>query len=242
MHPSTLQIGTTTIPVAHTTSGRRRRSISLRIAPTGLHITTPVRYDKQLVERFISSRHQRILKHRNQLQTIHQPKLYVPGDPITYLGETYHLILTETNEKTASISLEDETITCALPSSTPEKERKTLIEQTLDDRYRLQATEIITNETRAISSQHGFSDDLPITIKAYKSVYGKCKSAKELFFNYRLIKFPLPIIKHVIIHELAHTKYMGHHSRFRNLVAKLDPDTPEHKKRLRQHGTAYLWK
>lgn len=150
-------------------------------------------------------------------------------------------MLKKSTTQEASVELQDTILTISLPNYSVGETSPAVIEKKLHTRYHQQATTLITQETKLLSREHGFPDNLPITIKAYRSVYGKCKHAKELFFNYRLIKLPLPIIRQVIIHELAHTKYMGHHRKFRDLVEKLDPQTSVHKQRLRKNGTSYLW-
>ncbi len=73
-----------------------------------------------------------------------------------------------------------------------------------------------------------------ITIRDQKTLWGSCTADKSLNFNYKLIFLPLPLMQHVIIHELCHTKHLNHSMRFWNLVATFDPAWRDHKRELRR--------
>lgn len=55
-------------------------------------------------------------------------------------------------------------------------------------------------------------------IKTYKRRWGSCNSKKELSFNVLLAGAPKWVIDYVIVHEIAHLKYLNHSQNFWHLV------------------------
>ena len=63
-----------------------------------------------------------------------------------------------------------------------------------------------------------------IKITSARTRWGSCTSKKNLNFSYRLIEKEKKAIDYVIIHELAHLKYMNHSKDFWNHVWEMMPD------------------
>ncbi|VVC77039.1 hypothetical protein AQUSIP_23660 [Aquicella siphonis] len=70
-------------------------------------------------------------------------------------------------------------------------------------------------------------------VRDQKTVWGSCTSKKSISLNYKLVFLPHRLLRHIIIHELCHTKYLNHSRRFWNLVGEHDPDWRSHKLELR---------
>lgn len=75
-----------------------------------------------------------------------------------------------------------------------------------------------------------------LQVRKMKTRWGSCRRDGKITLNSLLIYLPIHLIKHVILHELCHTKYMSHGPRFWGLLSKLDPLTMIHDKALRQVG------
>ena len=71
-----------------------------------------------------------------------------------------------------------------------------------------------------------------ITIKNQKTRWGSCSSKGNLNFNCRLLFVPDRIVDYVVIHELAHRRFMNHSKAFWKEVEKYMPDYKEQKKLL----------
>lgn len=66
-----------------------------------------------------------------------------------------------------------------------------------------------------------------VLVKSYKARWGCCKSGKILVFNQLLCMAPLAIVDAVVVHELAHLKYLNHSADFWALVYQFCPHYKE---------------
>lgn len=69
--------------------------------------------------------------------------------------------------------------------------------------------------------------------------WGSCSSVRNINLSHRLIGAPQLLINYVIIHELAHLKYMNHSRDFWNLVRQTGADPRLFRKTIQQYG--YTW-
>lgn len=60
-----------------------------------------------------------------------------------------------------------------------------------------------------------------VAVRDTSSRWGSCSSSGTMSFSWRLAFAPTEIMRYVIIHELAHKKYLDHSAQFWNQVAKL---------------------
>ena len=75
-----------------------------------------------------------------------------------------------------------------------------------------------------------------ITIRNQKTRWGSCSAKGNLNFNCLLMLVPEDVRDYVVIHELAHRKYMNHSKNFWHEVESFMPDYNEKRKWLRAHG------
>lgn len=75
-----------------------------------------------------------------------------------------------------------------------------------------------------------------ITIKKLKYAWGSCTSNKNISFNRELIYFDEDVIRYVVVHEIAHLKYMNHQKGFWELVEKNIFNYKELRKRLKDRN------
>ena len=61
-------------------------------------------------------------------------------------------------------------------------------------------------------------------ITSAKKRFGSCNSNGTICFSYRLMLYPIPAREYVVVHELAHLKYMNHSSAFHKLIEDYMPD------------------
>ena len=71
------------------------------------------------------------------------------------------------------------------------------------------------------------------SVRINKSRWGSCSAKKNIMVNACALFLPDPLIKHLLIHELCHTREMNHQEGFWREMFRLDPDALKHEKRLR---------
>lgn len=74
-----------------------------------------------------------------------------------------------------------------------------------------------------------------ITIRNQKTRWGSCSTKGNLNFNYQLFYLPDEILDYVVVHELAHRRYMNHSQEFWAEVEKYSPNYREYRKWLKEY-------
>ena len=74
-----------------------------------------------------------------------------------------------------------------------------------------------------------------ITIRNQKTRWGSCSLKGNLNFNYQLYYLPDELLDYVVIHELAHRRYMDHSKEFWDEVEKYCPDYRERRQQLKKY-------
>ncbi|XOB61093.1 M48 family metallopeptidase [Campylobacterota bacterium DY0563] len=96
----------------------------------------------------------------------------------------------------------------------------------IDKFYKLEAQKMIP---KLVNEYSELMQLFPSAIKFRKNkrTWGSCNYKNELNFNTLLMKFPIPLIEYVVVHELAHIKHKNHSKRFWNCVEEYCPDYKE---------------
>ncbi len=72
-----------------------------------------------------------------------------------------------------------------------------------------------------------------VSIRRQKTRWGSYSARGNVSLNCKLLFLPASLTRHVLIHELCHSRYMNHSARFWRLVTALDPDTASSRVALR---------
>lgn len=62
-----------------------------------------------------------------------------------------------------------------------------------------------------------------VSFRCQKSLFGSCSEEGCISLNWSLVAAPHSIMNYIVIHELAHLKYMDHSKNFWKLVKQYDP-------------------
>jgi predicted metal-dependent hydrolase len=63
-----------------------------------------------------------------------------------------------------------------------------------------------------------------VTVRNQRSRWGSCSRCGTISLNWRLVQTPAFVRDYIILHELAHLRYMNHSRHFWNEVARLCPE------------------
>ena len=79
-----------------------------------------------------------------------------------------------------------------------------------------------------------------ITIRQQKTLWGSCSSNGNLSFNCLLMLTDDEIINYVVVHELAHRKYMNHSKEFYREIENVLPNYKVQQKWLKDNGWKFF--
>ncbi len=75
-----------------------------------------------------------------------------------------------------------------------------------------------------------------VSIRLQKRRWGSCSMARRINLNAALLFLPPTLLRHVLIHELAHLRHHNHSAKFWAWVAQFDPDYQQNRQQLQQQG------
>lgn len=215
----------------------------MQITADCITIRAPRRTSDRTIQQFLDTK-----AHWIQKKRAHQQKMAListityddNGLPLAmhHLGKQIPIYLNKYDKKRVTIKEINSSITATLPSSRLDDilANAPKLKQVLTKRQRDQATNYLTQRTQVLNDELNLNVN-KIIIKQYKRKYGQCKW-NDISLDRKLIRFPIAISDHIIYHELAHLTKKHHQKSFRDLLKQYDPYTPQHKKRLKEHGPA----
>ena len=89
----------------------------------------------------------------------------------------------------------------------------------LKKRLKLEVEEVISRYAREMGVNPG-----KVFIRDQRTRWGSCSPRGNLNFNVRLVSVPPELREYVVIHELAHLKFLDHSKEFWSLVERFYPD------------------
>ncbi len=200
----------------------RDRSVTVR---------APRQATDEQVERFVERKRLWLyekLRHPQKYDPVAQePKEFVTGTSLLYLGRPYRL------------EIED------APSEGVRFDGRFLVSRAVQDQaggllqawYKARAREVIVPLVEELAEAMGVAYRR-VLVSELRYRWGSCTPTDTLSFNWRLVKAPLPVIRYVVAHELAHLLEPNHTPRFWRLVRVQVPHFEKAKGWLRRHGQA----
>jgi len=85
------------------------------------------------------------------------------------------------------------------------------------------AHEHLVTWTRRLAEKNQL-DVKHVTVKSQRTRWASCSASRTISLNVRLLFLPEPLVRYILLHELAHTQKMNHSKLFWALVQSLEPD------------------
>lgn len=206
----------------------RRKTLSLRISETGvLIVRAPMRTPLFFIHRFIQEKTDWIARTRDSMMhhAAKNKKHFIEGEEFLYLGKYYPLHFDATLR--SKIHFTNGFKVPELPAS---QLKKLFVVW-----YKARAIERSTERAHYFAEKIGVDFEI-IRLSSASTRWGSCSSSKNLRINWRLIMADPAILDYVVVHELAHLKYMNHSRAFWELVEQQVPDYRTRRQWLRLHG------
>lgn len=214
-------------------SNRRKKTLTITIDPdNGVRVLVPARTPNAEIEAIVRKRAGWILRKLSEERPEPQPRRFVTGEKLYYLGRELPLVVQLTTDGPPSVSLEADAFRIACPVRLSEEDRTAAIEHSLLGWYRERAADLLRKSVERWQTEVGVAP-ARISIGDQKSRWGSCSSKGSLRFNLRLAMVPQELIDYVAVHELCHLLEANHSASFWQHVHQVMPDFEDRRRRLK---------
>ena len=215
--------------IIETRRGMRNVTLRPKITPQfEIHISKPWTTSTAFVMKFIESKRKWLEK---IFDTAPKREHIKPGDVIEFLGRSVQIIHDATMRGNKYID-SDKTTLC-IGGGADMFERRT--RDFVKNEFMEAAKEIIRGAPRELWPTR-------VGLRDTTSRWGSCSSNGHISLSWRLAFAPYDVMRYVIMHELAHRKYMDHSAAFWTLVGQLYGFGVERAKRWLSKNGANLHK
>lgn len=218
------------------TYSKSRKTICLKLVnPTEIQVTAPATVSNSDIEKILYKKYNWIEKQAiflKQLAETHINTQAVNQATILFLGQQYVLNITQANDKSGVMVVDDIIRLTIPPDLAPTNFNCSKI---LEEWYKKSAANILLDKTRYWSAQLSVSPT-KITIKDQKTRWGSCSNNGSINYNWRIIMAPPEVINYLVIHELTHLIIPNHSQDFWKLVAKYCPEFKKSRCWLKANG------
>jgi len=216
-------------------SYRNRRTLAIQIKPPGsILVMSPLGLSQETVKSMVRSKGDWIIKKLLNIKKIASVSInreFRDGESFLHLGrECFLQIIPDKSLKRPKIRLSDGWLQIITPS-----EDRDGLKKVLEKWYRKEAEKIITERLDFYRPKLNV-EPAHVKVKQQKRRWGSCTPKGDLFFNWRIVMAPLPVVDYIIVHEMSHLIHKNHSARFWKTVEKVLPDYRARRKWLRDHG------
>lgn len=227
-----------TLPAYTLRYSQKAKYLQLRISVRGLEVVVPGkrRVSPTMIEQFVQQKKTWIIRHWQRfIQAQAQREVFALPLPasITLLAieqrwEVFYLATAA--PKLKCVTNQSRQIKF-LGDITNEKHCVRLLRQWL----KKMAEQYLSEQLHMLAIEHGLSFS-QLSFRHTITRWGSCSSKQNISLCCNLLFLPAPLARHVLLHELCHTKVMTHGVRFWQLLKKLDQDYEVNKAALVKAG------
>jgi predicted metal-dependent hydrolase len=210
----------------------RRTSVQITVDRDGeLLLTAPESCSTRVMETFVREKRFWIytkLAEKDALSTSAPKKQYVAGEGFRYLGRGYRLLLVD--EQDVPVKLEQGRF----------KMRRSAADHGRDHMVRWYSEHGQPWVAKRVASfQHRVgAEPTAVSVQDLGYRWGSCGKG-GLFFHWRTVLLPPPIIQYVVVHELVHLLEAHHTPAFWARVERVMPDFASRKQWLKEQAGAF---
>lgn len=209
--------------------GRNARYVRLGVTTTGdIKVSAPIFTPMYFIKNFVKKSRKELSDIVSQYRTFYVEE--------TTVGKS-HTLAIEYGASEPAVSYKKPRIIAHLTSKNDllSEEVQSQIRENVAKALRVEAKAYLPRRVEHIASLLGMSYG-NIRFSHAKSRWGSCNSDGTIRLNIALMKLPFELIDYVIVHELAHTKFLDHSADFWDLVESCDPQYKIHKKTLKNYS------
>ena len=212
----------------------RRRTIGLKVDPSGLTVSVPSRLTRREWEAVLVEKGAWVLDKLEEMRARSVPPfLWEDGQRLPFLGGSIELVAEHGPGRGRPALAEGMLrVPLANPGNATDLAAKVV------KWYRNEALTLFSHRVAFYARQLDVSVSR-LGLSNARTRWGSCTSQGAIRLNWRLVKAPPPVIDYVVIHELAHRIELNHSSAFWETVAQACPDYREQRAFLKLHSGLY---
>ena len=203
-----------------------RKTISVCITPLGkITVRAPLRCNEERIFAFLRKKEGWIAKHLQKTigAGTRIPTENLDGFSFLLLGKMHTVSLVDGNK----VGYDNENLRVFVPRV---KARERLVKWLKEN-----AKRILSEVTAKTASEMQVSYR-SVSVTSAKSRWGSCTADNAVRYSFRLIYAPKEVVRYVVVHELAHTRYKNHSALFWREVERYEPRYRERRKWLKENG------
>lgn len=234
-----ISYGNTIIHYCHYEQPRKDVKISIDLV-NGVEVFIPENVDEAQLEQIIRRKAPWIvekLEKMNEVNTTVQPKEFVSGEKLPYLGRNYRLKVYKEPVPYASFQFKHGRFMAIVPRDWSQEQIHHQLGNKLIEWYRKHGLKKIQERTKEYQSMLGVTPR-SLQLKTQHKRWGTCTPSGDIYLNWRIVMAPIRVIDYIIVHELTHLIVSEHNEKFWRLVRTTLPHYKEAKEWLRVHGVA----
>lgn len=221
----------------------RKRKIAVKVHPNcEVIVIAPADAQNHEIHEAVVKRGRWICEALTEFRTHHehvQPKQYVSGEMLFYLGRRYALKVVEDPQEIAQVKMTRGKLVVSLRRFGKGKEM--LVKAMVRSWYLRRAEHIFAERLQSLLPRVAWVSENPsFRVVAMQKQWGSCSVKGSLMLNPHLVKAPKDCIDYVILHELCHIAEHNHSDRFWRLLTHSMPNWKVVKTRLDGMAELYL--
>lgn len=214
----------------------RRRSVQLAVVQGQLKVRAPTGTPTLFVHQLLLQKQAWVLKHLQATRTTLTPG-WIDRTQILMGGELFNFSWQLAAK--GEVILDERSLQVQVPVRVAVARRERYIAQLLQ-RYLTDKAKVFFQAQ--VQQQALLMAVAPTAVRIgnWQRRWGCCDSRGEVGFNWRLLQAPEWVARYVVVHELAHLRYMNHSAAFWQFVKRFFPEYPSAQTWLKQHQQQLL--
>lgn len=208
---------------------RKARRISLRVLPgRGVELVLPTGVDAAMAQNFLHSRASWLRKTLRRLAMDGQQTQELPQRvSLQALDREWSVHYSQTAPGVSArprLRLLENAGRLQFMGHAPEEELHKQHCHLLCHWLKCKAREHLSPLVRQLERESGLACQA-VQVRLQRTRWGSCSSRGTLSLNAALLFLPPELMRHVLLHELCHTRHLNHSPQFWSLLRRLDPAT-----------------
>lgn len=217
---------------------RKRKTLTIEVeAPRKITVIAPEGSTEREILETVQTKSKWIVQKLFEIREVEykkRDKQYVNGESFLYMGRNYSLQILIDEE----VTLPEAKLSKGKLFVVTYSKNEEIVKKAIEDWYKDKAKERIRERISYYQSQFNVMPRR-IMIKDQQKRWGSCTKDQQLFFNWKCIMAPSPVLDYIIVHEMCHMVHMNHSKEFWNLLKRVLPEYEQWKEWLKNNGIKY---